>query len=239
MNALPFEPSRFSRLCLYAAMAVLFGSFAGACADNGTGISGGGSGPPGNGDNGGNGNGSSTCEHPTGGDCDETTLLHCVDGKERKIECAEAFEGGTCRRVALTAWCHVPTGGVCIVDDTGGDTRAHNARCDGKDEGCVNHGLNEPAICEQGLGTCSASQVRTCLPGNQYYVYGCLAGQPRAYDCIAMGGRCTQDACRELVEGSECQTDVLSGSRYMRCDTGLHCQGETDLSKWGVCVAKD
>lgn len=241
MNPLPFEPSRFTLWCIYATLAVMLGSFASGCADNDPGISGGGGGTPGNGngENGnGNGNGDATCDHPTGGDCDETTLVHCVDGVERKIECGDVFENGTCRRVALTAWCHVPTGGVCIVDDSGGDTRAHNARCGNTGEGCVNHGLDEPAICQPDLGTCTSNQVRSCLPGNQYYVYGCLAGQPRAYDCVAMGGRCTQDACRDLVEGSQCQTDLISGGRYMRCASHLDCVGETDLSKWGVCVPK-
>src|SRR5699024_1062182 len=117
-----------------------------ACAD---GSVVGGGGPPSNGENnnGGNGNGhgTPTCDHPTGGDCDEATLLHCVDGEEKKIECDEIFEDGTCRRVALTAWCHVPSGGECAIDGDGSDSRAHNARCDGSNAGCVHHDMSQPA----------------------------------------------------------------------------------------------
>lgn len=239
MKTLPFGPSRFTLWCIYAMMAVVLGVFAGACADDGGVVSGGGT--PGNGENGGNGNGNGsgppTCDHPTGGDCDGAALLHCVNGKERRIQCDDIFEDGTCRRVALTAWCHVPTGGECAIDGEGSDTRAHNARCDGSNAGCVHEDMSTSGTCVNSIGVCNAIDVKKCIPGgNQYYVHGCLAGQPRVYDCKAMGGTCAQDACRGLKEGAECQTDIQISGRYMRCANDLRCEGETDLSRWGVCV---
>lgn len=215
-----------------------------ACADNGPGVSGGGpsgeNGNGGDGENGGNGGGDA-CTHPTGGTCDFSTLRYCVGNTEHTVDCEEVFNGGTCRRVGVTAWCHVPIGSVCIVkenEDASTDAKERYVRCDHETGGCVADGINEPAICQPNIGSCTAGQVKSCLPGNQYYVEGCLDGQPRVYDCAAMGGRCEGAACRRLQEGADCQVANLNTNRYMVCDTNLTCKGETDIAVWGTCVAE-
>lgn len=191
----------------------------------------------GTGNNGGGGSNGDTCNHPTGGTCDYSLLRYCVGNTEHTVDCEELFEGGTCRRVGVTAWCHVPVGGVCIVnEDAAPQAKERYVRCDHETGGCVADGVGEPAICQPNIGSCTAAQVKSCLPGNQYYVSGCLDGQPRVYDCAAKGGRCRDSACIELKEGADCQVESFGSKRHMVCDNGFTCKTESDVDVWGKCV---
>lgn len=234
-----FGSAHWSRFLIHAMLILSLTAFGAACAESGAGVGGGGGGGGNNGNGGGGGNGGSTkCSHPTGGACDFDTLRYCVGDSERTVQCDELFEGGTCRRVGITAWCHVPVGQECVInEDAPVEAKERYVRCNHETGGCVADGIDEPAICQPNIGSCTASQVKSCLPGNQYYVFGCLDGQPRVYDCAAKGGRCSGGVCRDLEEGADCQIHSNT-NRYMLCADDLKCVGETDLDVWGTCVPK-
>lgn len=233
------------RGCLWATMILLFALLGSGCADGEATIVGGDNNSDGNdddpGDNGDNDNGDAEeCPHRSGGECADNTLMYCSNGKERIIECDEAFEDGICRRTGATAWCHVPLNHECVTnsDPDNEEARARYVRCNAPDGACVMNGYGEPAICRPNVDSCTASQVGQCIQ-HRYYVEGCLGGQPRAYDCEALGGTCAGSACRGMEEGTACQVKGFHSRRFMLCGDGLTCVGETDISRWGVCVPED
>lgn len=252
--------SRMMRGCLWATMIFTLGALSTSCADGEATTIGGGNNNDGSGDGGDNGNGGDDetpagCEFSQGGECSGHTLSYCSStGKDRIVECDEVFENGICQRTGATAWCHVPLGKECIVntepidnsdedgddeDDDGiiptNEARARYVRCDAEKGACVMDGYEEPAICTSGVPSCTASKVGQCLE-DRYYVAGCLDGQPRAYDCEALGGHCAGSACRDIDEGSACQVKGFHRDRYMHCQSGYECKGDTDLDTWGTCV---
>lgn len=175
------------------------------------------------------------CDLPSGGLCDGTSLHYCEGTKEKTIDCGEIYEQGRCAQAGLAAQCQVPVGAPCVVDDEG---TMRYPRCLGHNSACLAETLGGPYTCVADIGACNSSTIRACLPGNRYYVQGCLNSQPRVYDCVAMGGRCAGNGCIELPEGADCETDAKASLKYLVCDTGLKCHNDVPFEEFGTCIPK-
>lgn len=177
-----------------------------------------------------------SCDIPSGGECDGATLRYCENKEVHTLECDQLFDRGYCRRAGLQAQCHVPTGDVCAVKD-GSATRY--ARCQGSSSACVTDAFEGTYTCREDVGSCKNNEVGSCVENkNQYYLQGCINGQPRAYDCVAMGGRCAGTGCQDLPLGAICETNVSTALHHLICDKSLKCEGATVTDLYGVCVPK-
>lgn len=175
------------------------------------------------------------CKIPSGGQCDGTIWRFCAaDDTESAVDCAQVFDDGTCRKTAIIAQCVIPLGGECLTVDVDGVNRF--STCAGTNPGCVATALGGTLICTDQIGGCDATTKGQCINDKKHLVTGCLNGQPRVLDCVAMGGLCGGQACEKLPEGAECQTETAGARKTLICGPGLSCFNADPFESLGVCT---
>lgn len=168
------------------------------------------------------------CPYLSGGECDGMTLLFCIEDEPAESQCDELFPNGTCQQTSQFATCVVPIGEACIIETEEG---SDFARCAGNESGCSTD-FENGYLCKEDLGRCITDDAGTCTESGELIV-GCLFGQPRTYDCNALGGICLGGACRQLPVDSPCDQRGLS-SGQLRCSPDLDC--DIGLTGLGVCT---
>ena len=173
------------------------------------------------------------CQLPDTGVCVENDYHYCDRSadEERVIHCEDEFEGGVCGRIGPhhpVMQCLVPIGESCVRT---GEDGTYVARCEGADTACAGF-FADDAVCVAGVGTCSVANVSSCF--GDHYVAGCINGQPRTWDCAALGGICGDEACIDLPEGAVCHDGKNTIAR-LRCADGLRCEQPSGAAS-GVCA---
>ena len=226
-----------SLLC--AAAALLVGSTLAGCADSGSSPPP----PPGPTDTGldttsdtNDPDSGPTCDLPQGGACIDDDVHICNNqGGVTVTDCDEIFPDSFCRIRSSAAVCVVAEGEVCVVPNPDGPGNLF-ASCDGTNPGCSDP-LDDDPVCKSGLGTCTTSQINSCRFGE--LIVGCLAGQPRTWDCTTMGGDCSNQRCIDLPEGAPCDVRANNPTAgRLRCATGLTCDIAASAQR-GRCVVGD